>query len=380
MVAAGPPVYHPPVPSEVHVLHVVRTLGHGGMEQNLRRVVIELGRRGLRHSILLLHDHPGVISFPPEVPIHRVVTAPRDPRMIAKIWRMLNRLRPTVIHCRNWGSWPDTALARLLTVPRLPLVFSYHGMEGREVSRSLRLKFQAMARITTRIFAVSDAARTLLVDDYGLPRARIGVICNGVDTVRFQPRPLDAPRRRTSRLVVAAIGRLYPIKNLPLLMRAVDRVAAGGLDLELRIAGEGPEQQRLEALARTLRAGDRMVFLGHVQDVASVVRDADVYVLSSDNEANPNSLLEAMACGVPCISTDVGNVSELFDQGRAGIMVPPGDDAVLAAAIERLARAPELRASLGAAARARVVARYATGRMYDAYEALYRAPREAALA
>lgn len=362
----------------VHVLHVVRTLGKGGLERNLRRVVVDLSERGIRHSIALLQDQRNTIPFPPHVPIHRVVTQPRDPRMSLGIWRLIRELEPTVIHARNWGAWPDTAVARTLSAgPRPPLIFSYHGMEGRTVSDFLRLKFKAMSRLTTRIFAVSDAARSFLVEAYGVDRSRIGVITNGVDAELFCPRP-DAPRQNR-RMVIGTIGRAFKIKNLPLLISAVARLVAAGHDLELQIGGDGPDEDALRALGDELQMGDRLKLLGFVDDVPARLHAFDVFVLSSDNEGNPNALIEAMAVALPCVATSVGSVPELLDRGRAGLIVPPGDEEGMATAIARVVHDEGLRRTLGEAARRRVLERYSERRMFDAYEALYRSPRTANL-
>jgi glycosyltransferase involved in cell wall biosynthesis len=362
----------------VHVLHVVRTLGRGGLERNLRRVVVDLSRRGIRHSIALLHDQADTIPFPPEVPIYRVITRPRDPRMALGIWRLIHQLRPTVIHARNWGAWPDTALARTVSLPpRPPLIFSYHGMEASTVSQVLRLKFQAVSRITTRIFAVSDGARQLLVEAYGLERERVGVIANGVDAEKFRPR-LPGPRAGP-RVVIGTVGRAFKIKNLPLLVYAVHRLLQAGLDLELVIAGDGPEEEALRDLGAKLALGDRLKLLGHVDDVPAALHRLDIYVLSSDNEANPNSLLEAMSSALPSVATSVGSVPELLDGGKAGLLVAPGDEAGMAAAIARLVGDEGLRRVLGETARRRILERYSESRMFDAYEALYRSPQTAPL-
>jgi glycosyltransferase involved in cell wall biosynthesis len=294
--------------------------------------------------------------------------------MALGIWRKLQLIRPSVIHARNWGAWPDTAAARLMTFPRAPLIFSYHGMEGLHVSVQQRLKFQAMARITSRIFAVSEAARQLLVEEYGLIRENVGVIGIGVDTERFRPREEKPEPRGSRRLIVGYVGRFFRIKNVPLLIRSVARLVRTGADLELHIAGEGPEGPEMKKLASDLGLADRVRFFGDVENVSELLRTFDMYVLSSDNEANPNSLLEAMASGLPCISTDVGNVRELLDHGRVGLLVPPGDDESMAIALKRLADEPGMRAKLGDAARRRVIEHYSMSGMLDAYEALYRDP------
>lgn len=355
----------------VHVLHVVRTLGHGGMERNLRRVAMALSHRAIRSSILLLHDRQDVISFPDEIPIHRVVTRPHDPRMALRIASLLRRVRPTVIHARNWGAWPDTAIARLLVHPRPPLIFSYHGMEGSSVPRALRWKFKAMEKITTRMFAVSEAARDLLVEAYGLSKKRVDVIQNGVDTELFTARP---PRSSAGRFVIGSVGRMFRVKNLPLLLRAAHRLISSGLDVELCIAGDGPDEALVRELGASLGLSDRLVLLGHVEDVVSVMHRLDLFVLSSENEANPNALLEAMSCALPCVSTAVGSVPELLDGGRCGLLVRPGDEIALADGMRRIIEDHGFREALGRAARRRVCERYSQARMFDAYEALYRSP------
>lgn len=359
----------------MRVLHVVRTFGHGGMERNVRRVIVATEARGLQHTILLLNDQADILEMPPSCPIHRAVTRPRDPRMVLRIAEVIAAVRPTVIHARNWGAWPDTALARLLTRPRVPLIFSYHGMEARALPATRRAGFQVIEKLTSRIFTVSESARRLLVEEVGLPRARVGVIENGVDTARFaparEPGPHESPR---DKVVIGTVGRLFEIKNIPLLIRAVERAARRRADLELRIAGEGPEEARCRALARALGFERNVVFEGRVEDTPSFLRGLDLFVLSSDNEASPNALLEAMATGLPCVTTSVGGARDAADGGRACHLVEPGDERGLAAAIEHLVESPARRRELGAAARARVIARYDQAHMLAAYEALYRAP------
>lgn len=359
-----------------HVVHVMRTLGHGGMEKNMRRVALALERRGIRHSIVLLSERKDLLQFPPSIPVRRIVTAPRDPRVLAHLARRLFELEPTVIHARNWASWPDTALSRLISRPRTPLVFSYHGMDGRTVALSDRLKFQAIDRLTSRIFAVSHAARNLLVQSFGLSRDRIGVILNGIDLEVFHP---PAQREAREKIVIGAVGRCFAVKNFPLLMRAVKRLVEKKIDVELRIAGDGPDLETLRALITELALEDRIVMSGYVEDVPRFLHALDVFALSSDNEANPNALLEAMATGLPCVSTDVGGAAEVLDRGGCGLLVPARDESAMAEALAKLAADPGLRDRMGKAARARVVENYTQDEMFDAYERLYRDPLGAAL-
>lgn len=363
-----------PAPSaleDVHVLHVVCTLTReGGMEGVLRRVVAGLGSRGIRHSVLLLSNDAPTLDL--DAPIHRVRPWRRDPRMTLGLLRHLDALKPSVIHVRNPGAWLETAAASALHRPRCPLVWSFHGVDTLgALPWSGRVALETAARMTTRIFSVSEASKRYLAQLAGLAPARIEVIANGVDTEHFSPR--REPRAR-SRFVFGTLGRLEPIKNHALLVDAFAELVRRELDVELRIAGTGALRARLEARVAEHGIQDRVRFVGHVGDTPRFLRELDGFVLSSDGEGHPNALLEALACGLPAIATAVGGVHEVLDGGRAGILVPPGSTGPLAAAMATLCGSRELERTLAERARARVVESYGLGRMLEVYEALYRAP------
>lgn len=360
--------------SAPHVLHVVRTLGRsGGMERNLYRVVKTTHARGIRHSIALLSDFPDIIDFGELAEVTRFVTEPNDPRLITMLRAHIRRLRPDVVHARNWGAWPDVAVARLLTRRRPRFVFSYHGMEETDrVPLKRRLAFQGLAAITDEVFAVSDAARQRLRTDLGIRFGDMGVLPNGVDTDRFSP--TEAPRPEGP-LVLGSSGRLHPIKNFPLILDAMAQLPARFADVRVRYAGEGPERETILERARALGLEDRVELLGHVDDVPGFLRGLDVYVLASDMEANPNALLEAMASGLPSLATRAGGSVEVSNQGHAAHLFEVGDAAGLARGLVPLLDDAAARRTLGATARAWILERYAQSRMMDAYEALYRGGR-----
>ena len=355
----------------IHVLHVVPTLTVGGMELAMSRVTRALANNGMRHSICCLKGEAAIRSrFDASVRIHCLRGEPNDPMLPLRLRRLIRRLRPTIIHARNWGAWPDVALARLTTRPRVPLVFSFHGMDrpGPMPPRR-RLACRALAGITTHLFTVSEASKRMLVEDVGLPARRIDVIPNGVDTGRFSPSP---PRPERRPLVVGTVGSLTLVKNQGVLIRACARLVAAAIDVIVRLAGRGPEKKELSDLARSLRIHDRVRFAGHVEDVPAFLRDLDVFVLPSAAEAHPNALLEAMSCGLPCVASAVGGVPEMLEGGRCGVLVAPNDPAGLADALAQLARCPQRRFELARAARHRVCRQYGMDRMIGRYADLYR--------
>ncbi len=338
------------------------------MERNLHRVVVATAARGVRHTIALLSAFPDILDFGALAPVHRLVTRPNDPRLVLMLRALIERVRPTVIHARNWGAWPDVAVARLTVRPRPRLVFSYHGVEeDGPVPLSRRLAFQGLARVTDDVLAVSGAARDLLARRFGLDPARVGVLANGVDTSRFAP----SPRPESTRLVLGSAGRLHAVKRFPWVLTAAADLVAAGVDVEVRFAGDGPELELLRAEAARLGLAERTRFAGHVDDVAAFLRELDVFVLPSALEASPNALLEAMATGLACVASAVGGIPEVTDGGRAARLFEADDRAGLSAALRDLALDAAQRRALGRRARAWVEAHHGHDAMMARYLDLY---------
>jgi glycosyltransferase involved in cell wall biosynthesis len=354
-----------------HVLHVVPTLGPGGLEFALARIINGLLPRGLSHSIVVLKGE-AVISdrIDPSVRIHCIHAGAHDPSVPLRLRRLIIDESPSVIHARNLGAWPEIAVARLLTFPLVPLIFSFHGVaEARPVSPRWRFLSRILAKLTTQLFTVSEGSKHFLVDHVGLRERDIAVIPNGVDTARFSPR--CNALRIESPLRIGTVGSLSPVKNQALLIRACHRALLQGIDLTLVIAGEGRERPALEKLILTLGITEKVHLLGHVTDTPAFLNSLDIFVLSSDSEAHPNALSEAMACGLPCIASRVGGVAEITDQGRAALLFERGDEEALAAHIADFASAPGKRLAFGKAALDVTLARYSMDVMLSRYLDLY---------
>jgi len=357
-------------PKPLHVLHVISTLGAGGTELTMARVIRGL-RSPMRHSIACLRGPCHIGEYlPGETDIHCLDARPNEPQLPLRLARLMRAVRPSVVHARNWGAWPDTAVGRLLARPAPPLVFSFHGQgDSPSVPLRRRLASRVLVRMTTHLFTLSEQSRRMLAAVWGWPAGRVEVIPNGVDTERFSPG--DAPRS-SGRLAVGMVGNLRAVKNHALAIRACAQLAGRGVDLELRLAGTGPLRDNLAALAASLGFGDRLKPAGSVADVPDFLRRLDVFLLTSDSEQHPNSLTEALACGVASIATRVGCVEELLDGGRCGRIVPPGDVEALTAALAEVLAGPSLRRQYTSAGREHVVAHYSLDRMLRAYEAMYR--------
>lgn len=336
----------------------------------MARLVRELSPRGVASTVLALKGEGSIADrFGGDAEIICLRAGARPRGLAMAIRRVLARVRPDVIHARNWGAWPDVAAARLMLPRRPPLVWSFHGVsEPLPMPWRRRLACRLLAKATAEILTVSEASRRLLSEHVGLPAWRIGVIPNGVDADVFCPAP--RPRVGQGTVVVGSVGSLLPIKNHALLLRACAGARAAGVSLRVRLAGDGPLRSELALLAEELRLSDVVDFCGTVRDVPDFLRGLDIFVLPSLTEQHPNALIEAMACGVACVGADVGGVAEALS-GGAGVVCPSGDEAGFAAALVRLAREPALRQQLADAAVARARQQYSMQQMAERYLAVY---------
>jgi glycosyltransferase involved in cell wall biosynthesis len=208
------------------------------------------------------------------------------------------------------------------------------------------------ARVDT-VAAVSEYVRERVRARFDLDRARTRVLYNGIDATRFRPPP--GLRRAPGEATFVAVAHLVPHKGIDVLLRAFARVPA---PVRLRVVGDGPHLAALDALGRALGVSPRVELLGLRDDVPEILRGADACVHPTLAEGFGNAVAEAMASGLPVIATRAGGIPELVEAGISGLLVPPGDEDALAAAMARVAADPELRARLGEHARRRVLARF----------------------
>jgi len=220
-------------------------------------------------------------------------------------------------------------------------------------------------RCAHAIVANSSAARTQLERE-GVAPDRSHVIANGVALERFTPVPGVRPVRR-----ILTVANLRPEKAHDVLLRAAALLARPCPDVAFEIAGDGPRAAELRATASALGIAHRVRFLGHVEDVPSLLARADLFVLPSISEAFPNAAIEAMAAGLPVVASATGGLLDLVDHGRTGLLVTPADPIALAGAMASLVADPARAARLGAAARIDVASRYSFDRMVQAFEQLY---------
>jgi glycosyltransferase involved in cell wall biosynthesis len=204
-----------------------------------------------------------------------------------------------------------------------------------------------------------------------VPRDRIERIASGVDGHHYAPGPSLIEPDLLPRPRVVFTGRLHPQKNLDLLLDAWPAVVrATGANLVL--VGHGSERDRLAAKAGALGVAGHVQFTGPLADVADALRAADLFVLPSVAEGMSNSLLEAMATGLPCVASHIGGNDDLLEPGGAGVLVDTPSTDCWATTLTRLLLDPDARNRLGASARRRVDEEFSLERVVGRYVELYR--------
>jgi glycosyltransferase involved in cell wall biosynthesis len=271
-----------------------------------------------------------------------------------RLVRLLRRERFDVLHAHKFGSnlW-GTIIGRACGVPVVLAQEHTWSYEGNPLRAWL--DGHVIGRLATRFVAVSTADAKRMVSIEGVPPAKIVVIPAAVNVTRSSPGPRANFRDelgigpQTPLIAVAAVPR--PQKALWVMVEALALVRRRGLDAHLAIAGEGPDLESLKQLAQALGVAKSAHFLGRRTDVESIIEAANVGALSSDYEGTPVFVAECVAAELPLVSTAVGGIQDLLEDGRTAILVPPRDPQALADGLARLIEDPSEGRRLAAAAR-----------------------------
>jgi len=368
------------------IVHVIHELGLGGLENGLVNLINRMPPTRYRHAIVcmtrstdfsrrLRRDDVDVYAMQRD-------QAPLS-RTLINLYGLLRRLRPAIVHSRN-RSGLDALLPSLCAGVRVRV----HGEHGRDVddldgsNRRYRLLRQLFRPLVSQYTAVSKDLENYLVERIGVPAHRVCQIYNGVDTDLFRPRAasahavsLLAGQEFHGHFVVGTVGRLQPVKDQVTLIRAFGLAKREAPERMVRarlvIVGEGPSRQIIEAAILEAGLGDSVYLSGARDDVPDVLRSFDVFVLPSLAEGISNTLLEAMATGLPVLTTRVGGNPELVVDGETGWLVGARDSRALAAHLIGYASDAQVRRRHGEAARRRALASFSLQSMVERYTQLY---------
>lgn len=368
------------------VVHVVYRFDMGGLENGVVNLINNMGFEKYRHVVVALTD---VTDFQKRIRRDDVVFyALNKPSghafwLYPRLFFLFKKLRPAIVHTRNLA-----ALEVLIPAWASGVSVRIHGEHGRDIGDfdGNNKKYQWMRRFyapfVTHYLALSRDLASYLTDKVHISADRITQVYNGVDSSRFSPADVvgrsvisGCPFVDIGLWVIGTVGRMQTVKDQVTLTSAFIRALEISPELKtclrLALVGDGPLREPCQMLLDTAGLSQLAWLPGERNDVPEIMRGLDCFVLPSLAEGISNTILEAMACGLPVIATDVGGNADLVIDGVTGLIVPAGDVDAIAHSLVRLARSPELAQKMGRAGRQRILEKFSLGAMVATYQGLY---------
>lgn len=365
------------------VAHIIHRLDYGGLENGLVNLTNRIPPDRYRHAIICLTDYNPEFRRRIQQPGVEVFALRKreghDLGLYRRCWSLLRQLRPAIVHTRNLAALEMQLPAWLAGVRAR--VHGEHGWDRDPAlmnARHHRLR-RWLRPLVNHYIALSGEIAGYLESQIGVAPGRISRIINGVDSARFHPGAdrsrLPAEFAPPGTWVIGTVGRLEKVKDQLNLAQAFIRLAEKVPDarqrLRLAIIGEGSLRAGIESLLNQAGLRDLAWLPGARDDVPELLRSFDLFVLPSQAEGISNTILEAMACGLPVVATDVGGNAELVVAGETGRLVPASDPEALASTIREYVNDPGRMQAHGAAGRRRVEERFSMKAMVGAYLQVY---------
>ncbi len=370
------------------ILHVVYRFAVGGLENGVVNLINRMPEEAFRHGVVSLTDVSE--EFRRRVVREDVVYVAlhKGPghalRLYPRLYRLFRELKPAIVHTRNLAALEAVVPAWAAGVP--VRVHGEHGWGAQDLdgtnARYRRLR-QVFSPFVHRYIALSQHLERYLTDAVGIDKARVLQVYNGVDTARFRPAkeaPVAIegyPFQEPGLWVVGTVGRLETVKDQPTLarafVRALERSPSARQRLRLALVGDGPLREATRRILEQAGVAHLAWMPGERSDVAQLLRGFHCFALPSLAEGISNTILEAMASGLPVIATRVGGNAELVADGMTGQLIPPGDPEALASRILEYFHHPEVARRHGTAGRSRVVRQFSLEQMVARYQELYEA-------
>ncbi len=360
------------------LLHVFPTFGIGGMQTQFatvanalaaeyRHIIVSLdGRVECRAKLAIGTSHE--LVAPPPMAANGLSQAPA-------IARFVRRQNAAAVVTYNWGAVEWCFVNRMFG--NAPGIHCEHGFGREEADRQFwrRSLFRRLALgRSTPLIVPSTTLRSLATKTWRIRPEQVRHIANGIDLSSMARRTTTTAApflRQSDEIVVGTVAPLREEKNLGRLLRVFARASDGDVRWRLVIAGDGPERARLEVVAHQLGIRDRVLFLGSLDEPVPALNLFDIFMLTSETEQMPYSVLEAMALAKPVAATDVGDIGRMLCAENRPFILAREDEAALAAALRGLGADGALRQRLGAGNRARCLAEYTEQSMCRAFRDLY---------
>ena len=361
--------------SKPHIMMIVLSLDMGGLERMVIQLIQGLQKKNLRITLVCL-EHEGDIAYQLADENIEIITLNKTPglrfSLAIKIAKLVKSLNVDVIHSHNSVPHFYAALAIPLLFNRIPLIHTKQGRDNPDQSRKVLLN-KISSLFTHTVVTVSSDASDVCRDIEGISPKKLAVIENGIDLSPYIAidREAQLQRMQNGEFHFIHVGRLSHEKNQSLLLAAFALLLKRYPFASLTICGNGNQKTALIEQAQQLSISNSIDFVGAVNDIPQRLASHDAFVLSSITEGLPLAIIEAMAGGLPAISTDVGGVREVLENNVNGYLVPSQDKHALLDALLAASAAPLKLQTMGDAAKAFIHANYSLNKMADKYLELY---------
>lgn len=363
----------------ISVLHVLYSFRQGGMENMISQMAWRLSQSGFKITVCALAGADGFKHrLPPGTPVLELhKQSGLDLRCAMRLRALIRELQPDVIHSHNWNSLVYSLLA--LGLRRIPLLHGEHALLYGWERSPWRLRLRRLFYARCDIIHTVSSGQVHDMAALGLTRnISMRVIRNGVDTLKFSPLDKAECRRRLglppNAPCIGMAARYVPEKRHNLLLKSFENIAASFPDVRLVLAGAGGNcEAETRALVACHPFADRIIQLGHRDDMTTVYNALDLLVLTSTSEGMSNVTLEAMSCGVPVLMNDNCGSEELIQPGRNGSLAAMATAGDVAAAVSALLAQPGQLHTMGGGARAFIEQEYPLAKTAEEYAAVYAA-------
>ena len=368
------------------VAHVIHRLDVGGLENGLVNIINHMPAGHYRHVIICMTDYNPAFRARirhSDVECYALYKrAGKDVSIYFRLWHLFRQLRPSIVHTRNLS-----ALEAQLPAALAGVRCRVHGEHGRDIhdidgrNRKYNLLRRMIRPLVSRYIPLSRDLEQWLRNQVGVADNKMVTICNGVDSELFHPAqqgrealPIKDFAGPDS-IVIGTIGRMQTVKDQLTLARAfvllLERLPEARKRLRLALIGDGPLRAQAQAMLQQANALDLCWLPGSRDDTPALLRGMDIFVLPSLAEGISNTILEAMASGLPVVATNVGGNSELVIDGQTGILVPAANPEAMADALQRYIEDLGLLHQHGSQGRQRIEREFNLAHMVQRYLSVY---------
>jgi len=363
----------------IHVLHVVWSFGIGGMENGIVNVM-NASPASFSFSVIALSTlgesvkrvHRDDIFF---TALNK--NAGNDLSIIWKLKKIIQERKPDIVYTHGWGTFFEGVMAARLAGTKTIIHGEHEDLETRIFTRRRRIAaYQLFDFFVHKYTAVSPVVRDNLHGTANIESSKIHTIINGVDTRKFKPNPENRKKVRGAlgikedTFVIVAVGRLVEVKNYAMLIEAAGKVKNRD-NIKILLVGDGPLRSELESKITTSDLRSSVEILGQRDDIPQLLAASDLFVSTSTSEGMSNTIMEAMATGLPVIATDVGGTSVLIQHKKNGVLVASNDAAALAEELSNIMKNSDYAKLLGRTSRLECEKNMSLQKMADNYAALF---------